>query len=168
MAKWYAAFPFLSKCKTFTSKFTNALRTFPPLAVSVYFFPFSSRERTPSSPSPFTNCSPVICLLPSLSPLSLLSLLLLLLLFQFSSANFCLCQWGGLARPQLLYPTDWRALRCRFTVHGSHAGATAHLEWSKLTQKRGPALAGASGAERGAERQPSCLPFPPPRVHFLM
>lgn len=33
-----------------------------------------------------------------------------------------------------LYPTDWRALRCRFTVHGSHSGAAAHLEWSTLTE----------------------------------
>ena len=37
-----------------------------------------------------------------------------------------------------LYPTDWRALRCRFTVHGSHSGAAAHLEWSTLTEKQGP------------------------------
>lgn len=36
-----------------------------------------------------------------------------------------------------LYPTDWRALRCRFTVHGSHSGAAAHLEWSTLTENRG-------------------------------
>ena len=36
-----------------------------------------------------------------------------------------------------LYPTDWRALWCRFTVHGSHSGAAAHLEWSTLTENRG-------------------------------
>lgn len=36
-----------------------------------------------------------------------------------------------------LYPTDWRALWCRFTVYGSHSGAAAHLEWSTLTENRG-------------------------------
>lgn len=47
-----------------------------------------------------------------------------------------------------LYPTDWRALRCRFTVHGSHSGAAAHLEWSTLTEKQGPTLAQTSVAEQ--------------------
>lgn len=70
-----------------------------------------------------------------------------------------------------LYPTDWRALRCRFTVHGSHSGAAAHLEWSTLTEKQGPTLAQTSVAEQNRwkaappshthPQNPRSLPPPP-------